>query len=508
MNVLDYLKNACSINPEKTVFADDEKSITYNELDKASSCVGTFILQNYCEKNKPIAVLIDRNVESICAFFGIIKSHNFYLPIDASQPLNRILTIIEQMKPFAVVKTGSISKEITDSIPLPVLDYQDICQTETDSLLLENSVNGIIDTDPLYLICTSGSTGVPKGVLISHRNVQDFIPVFTKTFGFTGDDVLGNQAPFDFDVSVKDIYSTLYLGASMYIIPKKCFAMPKLLVEKLNDNRVTTLIWAVSALCIISAFNAFKHTVPSYIKSVLFSGEVMPVKMLNVWRQYLPDAVYVNLYGPTEITCNCMYYIVDREFDNTEKLPLGRAFENERILVLNDEGKEVSAGETGEICVAGTCVGLGYYNNPERTASSFIQNPLNDSYPEIIYRTGDMAELKEDGHYYFAARKDFQIKHMGHRIELEEIETHLQAIDGVQRACCLYDEEKNKIVAFYLGTLGKNEIINRLKLSLPKFMIPTVYNQLDEMPLTKNGKIDRDRLRMEYFKEDNDEKDR
>ena len=225
----------------------------------------------------------------------------------------------------------------------------------------------------------------------------------------------------------------------------------------------------------------------------------MPVKMLNVWRQYLPDAMYVNLYGPTEITCNCMYYIVDREFDNTEKLPLGRAFENERILVLNDEDKEVSAGETGEICVAGTCVGLGYYNNPERTASSFVQNPLNDSYPEIIYRTGDMAELKEDGLYYFAARKDFQIKHMGHRIELEEIETHLQAIDGVQRACCLFDEEKNKIVACYQGTLEKNEIINRLKLSLPKYMIPTVYNQLDEMPLTKNGKIDRDRLKIEFF---------
>ena len=225
----------------------------------------------------------------------------------------------------------------------------------------------------------------------------------------------------------------------------------------------------------------------------------MPVKMLNIWRQYLPDAMYVNLYGPTEITCNCMYYIVDREFDNTEKLPLGKAFENERILVLNEDNKKIKVGEKGEICVAGTCVGLGYYNNFERTAMAFVQNPLNTSYPEIIYRTGDMAELKEDGNYYFAARKDFQIKHMGHRIELEEIETHLQAIDGVHRACCMFDEVKNKIVACYQGTLEKNDIIASLKDNLPKYMIPSIYYKLDAMPLTKNGKVDRNKLKNEYL---------
>ena len=497
MNVLDYLSHSAKEFPDKTAFADTVRSVTYAQLDEISDRIASALLEKNYQHNMPVAVLIERNIESICTFFGIVKSRCFYVPVDITQPQNRIRTIMSQMNPVAVISAAGEQKDIGYS-DADYFAYEELAAHSVNRNMLDECQRRAMDTDPLYAICTSGSTGTPKGVLISHRSVMDFIPVFTETFGLTENDVFGNQAPFDFDVSVKDVYSTVYCGATMHIIPRTCFSMPKKLVEFLDVNKVTTIIWAVSAMCIAAGFNAFKHCIPGALNKIMFSGEVMPVKMLNIWRNVYPDALFVNLYGPTEITCNCMYYILDRTFDNTEKLPLGIPFKNESVLFLNEDNMEIKTGETGEICVCGTCLALGYYGDPERTAAAFVQNPLNDRYPELMYRTGDLAELREDGQYYFAARKDFQIKHMGHRIELEEIETHMNAVDGVLRACCIFDDVRNKIVACYAGDIEKMQIINQLKDNLPKYMIPNIFIQMDQLPLNKNGKIDRTELRKQY----------
>ncbi len=493
--MIDYLEKTSIRYPEKTAFQDSEKSITYGELWKQAEGTAAMLIRTFGRINEPVAVIIDRNVESICAFMGIAMSRNFYVPIDGDQPAARIHTILEQMQPFAVIT----AKPLPDGVQVPdgisVIPYGALYADEAGKELIETVRKTAMDTDPLYAICTSGSTGTPKGVLISHRSVMDFIPVFVKTFDLSENEIFGNQAPFDFDVSVKDIYSTLYCGATMYIIPKVCFSMPKKLMDVLDDQKITTIIWAVSALCIVAGVNAFKYKIPLMLRKIMFSGEVMPVKMLNIWRAYLPEAVYVNLYGPTEITCNCMYYIVDREFEVTEKLPLGIPFENEGVCFLNEDNRPIKKGETGEICVTGTCLALGYYRNPETTRSVFVQNPLNQRYPEKMYRTGDLATLSENGEYYFAARKDFQIKHMGHRIELEEIEKHINAISGVIRCVCIFDSERNKIIAFYTGDTDKTEIISGLKKYLPKYMIPNVYQKMESLPITKNGKIDRQALK-------------
>ena len=217
------------------------------------------------------------------------------------------------------------------------------------------------------------------------------------------------------------------------------------------------------------------------------------------WR-HLPDVLYVNLYGPTEITCNCNYYIVDREFTEDQTLPIGVPFPNERVFLLDEEDHLVTEpGALGEICVSGTALALGYYRNSEKTSEAFVQNPLNHRYLEPIYRTGDLGRY-ENGELYYVTRKDFQIKHMGHRIELGEIETAFQALDGISRVCCIYDEPNTKIIGFYVGELEAKEISERLTERLPRFMIPNVFRQVDVMPLTKNGKIDRKCLMEEYRK--------
>ena len=248
-------------------------------------------------------------------------------------------------------------------------------------------------------------------------------------------------------------------------------------------------------MCIITTLKGFEYKVPRQIRKVIFSGEVMPVRHLNEWRSYLPDALYVNVYGPTEITCNCTYYIVDREFELGEQIPIGQAFPNEKVFLLDEQDHLVEeTGKKGELCVAGTALSLGYYRNPEQTKKVFVQNPLNDRYMETIYRTGDLAYYGEDGQLYFATRKDFQIKHMGHRIELGEIEAAMERVESLKLSVCLYEERKQKIVAFYAGEAEKRQLHRILGEVLPSFMIPNVFVKVLEFPVTKNGKIDRKRL--------------
>ena len=498
-NILDYLEQSARHYPDKIAFADEMSTCTYKELWETARSVGTK-LANYVPPRSPVPVFMEKRVETIYAFLGAVYAGCFYVLLDPKLPSERLKQILQTLQSEVLVLHPDYEKQFKAlEYERNVVNILEALQGEEDAVLLETIREQRLDIDPLYAIFTSGSTGIPKGVLVSHRSVIDFMEEFVDIFGITDKDVIGNQAPFDFDVSVKDIYSTLKTGATMQIIPKKMFSFPTKLLDYLDEREITTLIWAVSALCIVTTLKGLEYKVPQKVNKIIFSGEVMPIKHLNEWKKYLPDALYANVYGPTEITCNCTYYIVDREFQPGESLPIGQPFPNEKVFLL-DEGNQLvrEAGKKGEICVSGTALSLGYYRNPEQTKKVFVQNPLNEKYLERIYRTGDMAYYGHDGYLYFASRKDFQIKHMGHRIELGEIELAMEMAEGIRRACCTYDEPENKIIAFYEGEAEKRQIVRALGKKLPAYMIPNVWVKLDRLPITKNGKIDRKKMMKEY----------
>ena len=490
--ILDYLEETAERFPDKLAFADVSASITWSALvEKGKERAA--VLSRYFEPGQAVPVMIEKSVKTLEYFFGALYAGCFYSYFDATFPDSRLNSMIETLGVRHIVADSRFEKKFS-ALNAEPLFFSKLEDDNTPPRCYDDARRrSIIDTDAAYANFTSGSTGTPKAVAVSHRSVIDFISCFTEIFGIRADDNIANQAPFDFDVSVKDIFSGVFTGASVHLVPKMFFSFPTKLLDYLEEREITVLIWAVSALCIVSTLNGFDYKMPAKLRMVMFSGEVMPVKQLAVWKRFVPAAEYINLYGPTEITCNCTYFRIPKDADiegYARGIPMGVPFPNERILLLDESDRPVTKPDVeGEVCVSGTCVALGYYNS-ERTAEVFVQNPLNKAFFERIYRTGDLAVLGEDGNYYYIGRKDTQIKHMGHRIELGEIENAIARHDGISRACCVFAD--NKITAFYAGEeRDKKDIVTLLKVSLPAYMVPSDFIRLAEFPLTKNGKIDR-----------------
>ena len=499
--ILDYLEETAARLPDKTAFADPDTAVTFAQLVRGARAVASALLR--CTRPRMVlGFYMDKSVAALVGFMGAVYAGCAYAPLNLRHPAARILSILDTLDaPVVITDRAHLAQLEAMQSGRTLLCVEDLLEHEEDEAGLTAVRRGMIDVDPLYVNFTSGSTGTPKGVVVCHRSVVDFISCFTEIFSVTERDVLANQAPFDFDVCVKDIYSGLFTGATVQIIPTAYFTQPTKLMDFLCDRGATMLIWAVSALCFVTTMNALDYRKPETLRAILFSGEVMPIKHLHKLQKHLPDVMYVNLYGPTEITCNCTYYIVDRAFEVGETLPIGVPFPNERILLLREDNTPAAPGEVGELCVSGTAVAMGYYKDPERTAAAFTQNPLNPAFLETIYRTGDLVRLAENGEMVYVSRKDFQIKHMGHRIELGEIETALCAVEGVERACCLYLHDKGKILCYTCGPAQKAQIVEALHVTLPAYMIPNLFRTIDAMPLNKNGKIDRNALMALYEKE-------
>lgn len=492
-SVIEYLVNSAAKYPQKSAVQDSTGSITFSELLRSAFVIADVIKVQGLWRS-PIGVYIPKGCHMVQAFAGINMSGNFYVPLDTKSPDTRIQSILKVLESEAIITDKAHEQQVRQMCDKVVFVIEDVLENEP---LADADANQYladqIDTDPVYAIFTSGSTGTPKGVVISHRGVIDYIDWAVGRFGFTSDAVIGNQAPFYFDNSTLDIYLMYATGATLDIIPEVHFTFPAQLVDYMNEHKISFVFWVPYALINVANYDVLKDQEMPYLKDIFFAGEVMPNKHLNYWRRYLPHCRYANLYGPTEITVDCTYYEVDREFADDEPLPIGKACRNSGVLILTDQKREAGVNEEGELCVRGSSLALGYYNDWEKTQQAFIQNPLNKHYPETIYCTGDIVYRNERGEIMYVGRKDSQIKHNGYRIELGEIENAILASKLVDNCCATYDFNNKKIVLFYQAEkeVSKGEFRKGVANRIPRYMIPTDYYREDALKQNGSGKIDR-----------------
>lgn len=492
-SVIEYLEKTVRHFPDKTAIQDSTESISFKVLLDSAKKIA-YSLSALDLQRAPIGVYIHKSCKAIEAFAGINMSGNFYVPLDVKSPDSRISSIINVLESPVIITDFEHAGQLKSFCSKKILIVEEMLDTSSiDKTNVPVGLLSQIDTDPVYSIFTSGSTGTPKGVVISHRGVIDYIDWAIDTFKIDETAVIGNQAPFYFDNSTLDIYLMYATGATLNIIPEGNFMFPSKLIDYLDESKISFIFWVPFALVNVANFNIFDHKKPHYLKDVFFAGEVMPNKHLNYWRKHLPDCRYVNLYGPTEITVDCTYYEVNRVFLDNDPLPIGYACRNSDVLILVDRNREAEVGEEGELCVRGSSLALGYYNDWEKTQKAFIQNPLNRHYPETIYCTGDVVYKNELGEIMYVGRKDAQIKHNGYRIELGEIETAVLGSNLVDNCCVVYDFTRKKIVLFYQSSELLDMVAFRkyVMAHIPKYMMPTEFHQVDALRLNANGKIDR-----------------
>ena len=493
-NILEFLENTAPKFGGKTAFADETESLSFEKL-LALSKAGGSLLAGRGIYRQPAAVFMDKAPRTIAAFFAVMYAGCCQVPLERSMPRHRLRMILQRLEPQAIIcdeASAGLASELGWGDKL--IPCAELFAAEVNEEALAGIRAKCIDTDPAYIVFTSGSTGVPKGVTACHRSVIDYANALCPVIGAAEDSRFAMQVPLYVDACMKEVLSVIKCGSTAFLMQQSLFMSPLRVLDFLNRHEINTVCWVASALTLVSGLGAFEEGRPEYLRTVCFGSEVFPVKQLHLWQRACPGARFINLYGPTEATGMSFYFVVDRDFAEGEPIPVGRPFDNTDFLLLREDDTEAPAGETGEICIRGTAVSLGYFDDPERTAAVFTQNPLNSHYPETIYRTGDLGRLNERGELVFISRKDSQIKNMGHRIERGEIESCASLCAGVESACCLFTKEKSKLYLYYMGTAGEKSVQRRLRAELPRYMVPSGLYRMEILPLLPNGKIDRNSL--------------
>ncbi|EPW0563679.1 amino acid adenylation domain-containing protein [Campylobacter upsaliensis] len=485
----DFLQKSVKKFPHKTLFKEmGGVSITYKEFDDLSQKVATKLLNTLAKEpiQSPILIILPKSINTLISFFGVAKSGNFYTLLDEKMPLERIEKIISVLKPKAFIT----SKSLNYKLDLPTLYTEDFESYERDEEALTKARLRHIDTNLLYVFFTSGSTGLPKGVSISHKSVIDYAFWVSEEFELDENEIIANQAPLYVDASLPDIVGSIVSGGSMHLIPNASFAFPDEILSYLEKEKITMIFWKP---VIYNYFAPNKESLKPYplkhLRKILCGGDLLSAKTLNIWRSHLPHTLFANLYGPTEITDVCCFYKVDREFKDEELLPIGKACKNTELLVF-DENKNLinEAGKKGELFVRGTSLSLGYYNDTEKTNQAFIQNPLHNNYLDLLYKTGDIVAYNEFGELLCYGRLDNQIKFKGHRIELGEIEAVLNSHEKIKNSACIFKDDK--LIAFYESE-EELDLKGFLKDKLPAYMLPKQSIRLTKLPLNINSKVDR-----------------
>jgi len=498
-NVLEYLETTLERMDDigKIAFTGSKgETLSFNELSGYSRTCGSYLI-NQSIKKKPVAVFMQKNPMMIAAFFGVVYSGNYYIPLDSEMPAFRIRLILEAVDPALIICDDVTSLLIDEwELNYPKTEFAKCISISVNEKALTDIRNCTIDADPLYVVFTSGSTGIPKGVVATHRSVIDYIENLSSVLEVTSDTVFGNQSPLYLDACLKEVYTTIKFGSSAYLIPPSLFMFPVKLIEYINDNGINTICWVASALSLVAGLGALKAVKPKTLHTIAFGSEVFPIKHYNLWRETLPDARFIHLYGPTEATGMSCFYETKQTYREDESIPIGFPFSNTEIILIDENGKIPEDGLPGEICIRGTCLSPGYFGDADKTAAVFVQNPLS-AFPDLIYKTGDLGRRGANGELYYIARRDHQIKHMGHRIELAEVEWVANGCDDVGLSCAIFDDTNSRIILYYIAgddaddNASKSAVRAYLKTNLPRYMLPHSVFKLDDLPRTPGGKLDR-----------------
>lgn len=497
-SVMDYFQETVRNKKNSVAVIHNEESITFGELDTQAKVFAAYLKENV-GGDEPVGVFLPKGIHIIVADLGSMYANHPFMNLDVKNPPERIQNIIDNINPVAIVTGGNIDlPESISSSNITIIDMDVILSGKDKSQ--DFAFSGRIDTDPMCIINTSGSTGTPKGVVLNHRSFLDFIGWADEEYGFNGSEVIGSLSPAVFDIFDFELCMLICKGSQIVVLDSMLASFPVKLLQEMKRQEVNFIFWVPSIMVNIANMDLLGKIDLPALNRVWFAGEVFPTAQFCYWYDHLPQADFTNLYGPIEITLDCTFYRINERPRTEEPLPIGVPCRNTDILILNEKNERCSCGQEGELCVRGTSLAMGYYNDPEKTDGVFVQNPLNKSYPELIYRTGDIVEMDQEGLIHFKGRRDSLIKHLGYRIELGEIEhvitNELQIVDY---CCAVYNQKNKKIVLFYECVEEKEnkEFREQLKSVFPNYMIPGEYHWMKQLPKNTNGKIDRLQLQQE-----------
>ena len=514
INITHYLDELISSGTHDNEIAilDGEKTISFSCLYKKIKQLAIYIqkLSNN-EVGKNIGVFLPKSAESVLVDLAIIMSGNAYLNLDKKNPIDRLCSITETCDPLFIITDDTGFEGFGEKIKLvnPFVSnpqnkssFPEFSFEAAEDNNIKFNRDYLSDVDPLCIITTSGSTGIPKAVALSHRGLIDFAESVEAEKLITGPHTIGSISPSVFDIYLFEMIMMMKWGCKMVILPEKLAAFPLPLLKYMEEQRISFIFWVPTIMVNIANQDLLSLVNLSSLRTVWFAGEVFPTSKFNYWREHFPASEFVNLYGPIEISIDCLFYRANEKIDESETIPIGKGFRNTKVIVLNEKSEVVSDGEVGELYIGGSGVALGYYNNKEKTEASFVKNPLISDYNQILYRTGDLVKRSDDGNYIFLGRKDSMIKRSGYRIELGEIEhAAVDTLALVKNCCAVFDGEK--ITLFYEAKdkISSADFTKSLLKKIPKYMLPNSFVNMEELPRNINGKIDRNYLKNKVLNE-------
>lgn len=502
----EFLAQHAIERPDSVFIHEKGTSISYAEMDRGSDRIARILKGAGVEQGDGVAIFLPKGAELFQSLFGILKADGFYLPLNLANPPERNLSVLEHARVRFLLTNAEHeirARELAASlqgVTVVVPTNHGSLSERAEPLRFRNTPE-----DLAYVLYTSGSTGEPKGVMVSHGNVVNYAQWATEFFEITPDDRLSNHPGIHFDLSVFDIYSAVRAGASLHLVPPSASLFPIQLVDFIHDNQLTIWNAVPSVYSLIVRARALEPSRVSSLRALTFNGEVMPTPTVQDWMKAVPHARFVNQYGPTETTCASLFFeISEPPEDPAIPIPIGTPLANTEAIALSDAGGPVAPGETGELYIGGFGVARGYLNDAPRTEAAFVDHPFLPGRGGRMYRTGDLVRLRADGAFDFVGRRDNQVKIAGHRVELGAVDVALRSLEWVSDAAALAitpaGGADTVLISFVVFADGKAipqdaELRRHLESVLPPYMIPRRYIPLERMPLNSNGKVDRVALR-------------